>query len=95
MKLRQTILRELPKHLFWDLDPRNLDTEADMDLIIPRALYSTNELNFDQDIARLESVYTQRQIVDTLRTTKERISNNLCHLVAHHYHIQPFSRYQL
>lgn len=94
MKLTQTILCRLPKHLFWDVDPQKLDIEADMDLIIPRALYATNDASFDKDIKQLEEVYSQAQIVDTLKNTKERISNNLCLLVAQHYHIQPFLRYQ-
>jgi hypothetical protein len=93
MKLKQTILKELPKHLFWDFDPQNLDVQTDMDLIIPRALFATNNTNFDEDITRLEKVYSPSEIVETLKNTKERISNSLCLLVAQHYKIPPFLRY--
>src|SRR5687768_10541277 len=93
MKMRQDISNLFPSYLFWDADPSQLDLKKDMDLIIPRALYATTAATFDLDIRRLESLYTREQIVDTLKNTTERISNNVCNLMAKHYHIQPFFRY--
>lgn len=93
MKMQQDISNLFPAYLFWDVDPSRLDVNKDMDLIIPRALYATTAATFDEDISRLECLYSQNQTVDTLKTTKERISDNVCNLVAKHYHIQPFLRF--
>lgn len=95
MQIRQTILNHFPSFLFWDVDPALLDLQEDIDFIIPRALLATTAVTFDDDISRLEKVYTRMQIIDSLKHTKERISNNVCNLVAKHYHIQPFLRFQL
>lgn len=38
-----------PKHLFWDVDYKMLDVNADKDFIIPRALFATTEQTFDQE----------------------------------------------
>lgn len=91
--MQQGISNLFPSYLFWDVDPSQLDLNKDMDLIIPRALYATTEATFDLDIRRLESLYTRDQIVDTVKNTRERISNNVCILLAKHYHIQPFFRF--
>jgi len=82
-----------PKHLFWDVKIEQLDAERDQALIVPRALFMTDEQSFIQDIERLELIYTNTEIIDTLRTTKERISNVVCEMVAHRYHIPIFRRY--
>jgi hypothetical protein len=93
MKMRNTILKQFPAHLFWDIDISRLDVEKDKDLIIPRALFATTAATFDHDISRLELLYDKQQIVHTLRHTKERVSNTVCKLVANHYHVPRFFRY--
>lgn len=63
MKSALNISRLFPKHLFWDVDPNALDPKKDKSFIIPRALFATTVETFDQDILRLESIYSQRQIL--------------------------------
>lgn len=70
-----------------------LEPQRDQDLIIPRALYMTNEKSFEDDISRLEIFYSSDEIVRNLKSTKERISNRVCEMVAQRYHIPPFHRY--
>jgi hypothetical protein len=82
-----------PKHLFWDVKLEQLDAERDQDLIIPRAFFMTDEESFIHDIEKLELIYSNVEIIDTLKTTKERISNKVCEMVAHRYHIPIFRRY--
>lgn len=82
-----------PKHLFWDVKLDQLDAERDQDLIVPRALFMTDEQSFIHDIEKLELIYSNAEIIDTLKTTKERISTKVCEMVAHRYHIPPFRRY--
>ncbi len=94
MSAVQDILKIFPKHLFWDVNPRNLDIQDDKDFIIPRALIATTEETFTKDIQPLEQLYTRSQIVSELQKTKERISNEVCMLVAHRYHVKQFLRYK-
>lgn len=82
-----------PSYLFWDMDVSKLDVKADKDIIIPRALYATTEDTFENDISKLEDIYPRQQIVDELKSTRERISNLVCKLVAKRYHIKKFSRF--
>jgi len=82
-----------PKHLFWDVKLEQLDAEKDQGLIIPRALFMTNEESFDADIKRLESIYSKEEILSNLKNTKERISNRICEMVAQYYHVPVFHRY--
>lgn len=81
MKKVVNISEVFPKHLFWDMDYSKLSIERDMEIIIPRALFATNELSFDRDITILESFYTKEEILFCLKNTKERISNNVCIMV--------------
>lgn len=94
MSAVQDILKIFPKHLFWDVNPRNLDIEEDKDFIIPRALIATTEETFTKDIQPLEQLYSSAQIVSELQKTKERISNEVCMLVAQRYHVKQFLRYK-
>jgi hypothetical protein len=87
------IISIFPKHLFWDVKLEQLDADKDQGLIIPRALYMTNEQSFDDDIARLETIYSSDEIVKNLKSTRERISNRVCEMVALRYHIPLFHRY--
>ena len=80
--------------MFWDVDPKNLDIQDDMDFIIPRALMATTAETFAKDIQPLEQLYSRMQIVRELQTTKERISNEVCKLVARRYHVRQFLRFQ-
>lgn len=94
MKSPKNISNLFSKHLFWDVDIKNLDVQRDSELIIPRALYMTTEMSFPQDIARLEQLYTSTEIIDRLKNTKEKISNIVCEMVANRYSISPFYRFR-
>lgn len=94
MSVIKDISQVLPKYLFWDVDPKNLDIQDDRDFIIPRALIATTAETFANDIQPLEKLYSKTQIVKELRRTKERISNEVCKLVARRYHVKQFLRYQ-
>ena len=94
MKSRNKISEIFPNHLFWDVDIRKLDIKKDIELIIPRALYMTTRESFPEDIAKLEKLYTASQIIDQLKATKERISNDICKMVADRYLIPPFYRFK-
>lgn len=83
----------LPKTGFWDVNLSQLDVKEDKDFIIPRALLATTESTFTEDISRLEQLYNRTEIVKELKTTKERISNKVCMMVAQRYHVKHFSRY--
>lgn len=93
MKSADNIANIFPKELFWDVNQSQLDVQEDKDLIIPRALYATTESTFVEDISRLERLYKRKEIVEELKSTKERISNKVCTMVAQRYHIKHFSRY--
>lgn len=95
MKEEVNIAREFPKYLFWDMDPTKLSLRQDKFIIIPRALYATTRRTFDKDIQRLEKFYWSQEIISILRDTKERISNEVCTLVAERNNVQPFLRYEL
>lgn len=95
MDNKPSISSLFPKYLFWDMDYRLLDVERDQDVIIPRALYMTSSTSFNSDIAKLESLYTSDQIIHILKTTKERISNEVCEMVSHRYSIPVFHRFSL
>lgn len=94
MSAIKDISKIFPKHLFWDVDPKNLDILDDRDFIIPRALIATTAETFAKDIQPLEQLYSKTQIVKELQKTKERISNEVCKLVARRYHVRQFLRYQ-
>ncbi|WP_373516386.1 hypothetical protein [Pricia sp.] len=55
-----------------------LNLAPDKELSIPRALFATTETIFNEDIERLENLYSRKDILKTLKTTKERISNTVC-----------------
>ena len=65
-----------------------------MDIIIPRALFATTKESFVEDIEKLENLYTKSQILLHLKSTKERISNEVCSLVANRYNIENFARFK-
>jgi len=83
-----------PKHLFWDMDHSKLHLSRDADIIIPRALFATNEETFSKDISILEQFYTKNIILKNLKITKERISNEVCEMVAKRYNVPPFARFK-
>ena len=90
---QDNISKIFPKHLFWDVDMTRLDLEKDKDLIIPRALFATTTETFQSDILKLEALYPKTQILQELKKTKERISNQVCTLVARRYHVKNFARF--
>jgi hypothetical protein len=93
MARRDNITTIFPKHLFWDMDYSKLNLRKDKDIIIPRALFASTKETFRSDIEKLENLYSANEILNTLKSTKERISNNVCELVAKRYHTQKFSRF--
>jgi hypothetical protein len=84
-----------PKHLFWDMDHSKLNLSKDKDIIIPRALFATNEETFETDILKLEALYSSKDIVKYLKLTTENISNKVCLSVAKRYNVKPFLRFSL
>ncbi len=70
-----------------------LDAERDRDLIIPRALIVSTLITFVDDFSKLEQIYSRAIIAYELKQTKERISDQICKLVARRYHIKQFSRF--
>ena len=91
MKQQVNIATIFPKHLFWDMDYDKLNLEKDKAIIIPRAMYATTPDTFEQDINRLEQLYTPRVIIKYLKNTKENISNKVCILCMVCYLIIVFS----
>ncbi|RYY65862.1 MAG: hypothetical protein EOO13_16590 [Chitinophagaceae bacterium] len=94
MKSHINISALFPKHLFWDVDIKKLDIQKDSEVIIPRALYMTTSESLPQDIARLEELYSSTEILEALKHTKEKISNNVCKMVAERYFTPVFSRFK-
>jgi len=94
VKEKINIGKVFPKHLFWDMDHSALDFERDKDIIIPRALFASTPETFDTDIATLENLYSRKQILKYLKNTKERISNEVCRLVAKRYDVNIFFRFK-
>ena len=82
------------KHLFWDMDRSKLSTKEDKALIIPRMLLATTKESFLKDISNLERTYTPKEIYSILKNTKERVSNNVCRMVAQRYDKPVFLRYK-
>ena len=76
------------------MDMNKLSAKEDKDVIIPRMLLATNEKTFRKDIASVEKVYTANEIYAVLKNTKERISNQVCRMVAARYNKPTFLRYK-
>ena len=92
---QNTLLTFLPNHLFWDIDVNKLSIKGDKNTIIPRMLFSTTKDSFETEITILEKMYSTDEIIESLTHTKERISNEVCRLVADRYTIKPFKRYSI
>ena len=75
------------------MDHSKLNLSNNKDIIIPRALFATNEETFATDIIKLEQFYSKTIILKYLKTTKERISNEVCAMVAERYNVEPFLRF--
>lgn len=84
-----------PKHAFWDMDSSKLSIKEDKDIIIPRLLMATTKETFSKDIQYVEEVYSANEIYIVLKNTKERISNNLCRMIAKRYNKPTFLRHKL
>lgn len=95
MRTHINIAKKFPKHLFWDMDASRLSVKKDKAIIIPRALFATTQATFENDIQRLEDIYSEKEIISILRNTKEHISNEICVLVTKRYNAKPFLRYSL
>lgn len=76
------------------MDHSKLNLSKDKDIIIPRALFATNEETFATDIIKLEQFYSKTIILKYLKTTKERISNEVCEMVAKRYNVPTFARFK-
>ncbi|RDK87376.1 DUF6922 domain-containing protein [Marinirhabdus gelatinilytica] len=94
MKTKVNIANVAQKKVFWDMDMNKLSAKEDKDVIIPRMLLATNEKTFRKDIASVEKVYTANEIYAVLKNTKERISNQVCRMVAARYNKPTFLRYK-
>jgi hypothetical protein len=95
LKATVNIASIFPKHLFWDMDYSKLSVKKDKETIIPRALFATTKETFNTDILKLEELYPPIEILNVLKNTKERISNNVCVMVAKRYNVATFYRYKL
>jgi len=51
------------KHLFWDMDYNKLNLSRDKEIIIPRALYAATPDTFEEEIKKLEKLYSSKMIV--------------------------------
>lgn len=76
------------------MDHSKLNLSRDKDIIIPRALFATNEETFTTDIIKLEQFYSKNIILKYFKTTKERISNEVCAMVAKRYNVPTFARFK-
>ena len=94
MKQRVNIATIFPKYLFWDMDSNKLNLQRDKDIIIPRSMYATTSDSFEEDIQRLERLYTKEDILNYLKNTKELISNEVCDLVSKRYKSASFVRFR-
>jgi len=94
MSEKVSISALFPKHLFWDFNYSQLSIEEDMDVIVPRALYNTTEESFNDDISKLETLYSKDHILNELKSTTELISNEVCRLVAQRYNVRIFYRFK-
>lgn len=94
MKQKVNIASIFAKYLFWDMDYSKLNSEADKDIIIPRAMYATTLESFENDILKLESIYSKKDILNHLKNTKELISNEVCTMVSQRYNVASFSRFK-
>lgn len=95
LKTKVNIANTVPKHVFWDMDISQLSAKQDKALIIPRMLMATTQESFLQDITNVEKLYSTNEIYVILKNTKERISNNVCRMVATRYNKPTFLRYKL
>ncbi len=95
MKQNVNISAIFPKYLFWDMDYHKLHSEKDKDIIIPRAMYATTADSFEDDIQKLERIYSEKDILNYLKNTKEIISNEVCALVSKRYNTTSFSRFRI
>ncbi|MBK8502711.1 MAG: hypothetical protein IPL46_11110 [Saprospiraceae bacterium] len=94
MKSEYRLSSLFPAHLFWDCDYEKLDLKRDKSLIIPRAFYATDKDSFEEDIEKVEHLYTKTEILEELKSTDELISNEVCDLVAKRYQVAKFSRFE-
>lgn len=76
------------------MDHSKLNLSRDKDIIIPRALFATNEETFITDIIKLEQFYSKNIILKYLKITKEHISNEVCAMVAKRYNVPTFARFK-
>lgn len=95
MKIKVNIADIVPKQVFWDMDINKLSVKKDKEIIIPRMLLATTEETFDEDISTVEKLYTANDIFTVLKNTKERISNQICRMVAARYNKPIFLRYKI
>lgn len=77
------------------MDYHKLHSEKDKDIIIPRAMYATTADSFEDDIQKLERIYSEKDILNYLKNTKEIISNEVCALVSKRYNATSFSRFKI
>ena len=95
VKKKINIAEIFPKHLFCEYKRENLDIDRDKGIIIPRALYFSNEESVEDDISKLEKFYSLADIIYYQKNTKETISNEVCEMVAKRYSVPVFYRFSI
>lgn len=70
MRTNINIAKKFPKHLFWDMDASRLSVKEDKAIIIPRALFATTQATFENDIQRLEEIYSKKRLLVFLEIPK-------------------------
>lgn len=77
------------------MDHSKLDHVKDKAIIIARALYATTPKTFEDDIIKLEELYSPSDIVKYLKLTSEKISNKVCKSISERYGVPEFKRFAL
>lgn len=95
MKISSLDLNNLPSVFFWDIDINLISVEEDYGVIISRVLMFTNEEYFENNISILENSYGKAKIINVIKNTKERISDDICTLAAIKYNTVINSKFHL
>lgn len=94
MKDTHNIRDIAPEYAFWDVQADKLCIEENKEFIIPRVLSVTSTDNFSDNIHMLERAYEPNEIIESLKDTREPVSNEICKFVAERYNVPTFMRFQ-
>lgn len=95
MKISSLDLNNLPSVFFWDIDINMISIENDYGVIISRVLMFTNEEFFENNISVLEDSYGKTKVINVIKNTKERISDDICTLASIKYNTVINSKFHL